>query len=90
MRRSLAIPCGPKSGGRRFPKAHPFGTRRQAADFAGQDIIVRHAERGPRCGRHALDLLDMLDESMRIVAEVGHYQTALMLVQAGAGIASFS
>ena len=72
-----------------FPKAHRLARRThlQAADFAGQDLIIGHEERGPRCGRHVLDMLDTLHVSVRIVAEVEHLQTALMLVQSGMGIA---
>jgi hypothetical protein len=29
-------------------------------DFAGQDVIDGQAERGPRCSRHVLDMLDTL------------------------------
>lgn len=72
-----------------LPEAHPLVRRGdlRASDFDGQDVIIGHSERGPRCGRHVLDLLDTLHVTMRIVAEVEHLQTALTLVQSGAGIA---
>jgi DNA-binding transcriptional LysR family regulator len=72
-----------------LPKAHRFvrRTHLQATDFAGQDVIIGHAERGPRCGRHVLDLLDTLHVNVRVIAEVEHLQTTLMLVQSSAGIA---
>jgi DNA-binding transcriptional LysR family regulator len=72
-----------------LPKAHPLvhQTRLRASDFAGHDVIVGHIARGPRCCRHVLDLLDLLDVRVRIAAEVDRYQTALTLVQSGAGIA---
>ncbi len=72
-----------------LPEAHPLVRRTDlhATDFAGQDVIIGHAERGPRCGQHVLDLLDTLHVSVRIVAEVEHLQTMLMLLQAGTGIA---
>ncbi|UNC15927.1 hypothetical protein FE249_17720 [Acidiphilium multivorum] len=71
-----------------LPKAHRLARRThlQAVDFVDQDAIIGHAERGPRCGRHVLDLLDTLHVNVRIIAEVEHLQTALMLVQSGAGI----
>jgi DNA-binding transcriptional LysR family regulator len=72
-----------------FPEAHPLAhrTKLHATAFNGQDIIIGHIDRGPRCGRRVLDMLDMLHVNVRIVAEVEHLQTALMLVQSGAGIA---
>lgn len=70
-----------------LPKSHRLARRADlhATDFNGQDVIVGHAERGPRCGCHVLDLLDMLGVTVRIVAEVEHLQTELMLVQSGMG-----
>jgi hypothetical protein len=72
-----------------FPEVHPLAhrTKLHATAFNGQDIIIGHIDRGPRCGRRVLDMLDMLHVNVRIVAEVEHLQTALMLVQSGAGIA---
>ncbi len=72
-----------------FPEAHPLAHRARlhATAFDGQDVIIGHAERGPRCGRHVLDMLDTLRVNVRIVAEVEHLQTTLMLVQSGTGIA---
>jgi DNA-binding transcriptional LysR family regulator len=72
-----------------LPEAHPLVRRTDlhATDFDGQNVIIGHAERGPRCGRHVLDLLDTLHVNVRIVAEVEHLQTELMMVQTGAGIA---
>jgi DNA-binding transcriptional LysR family regulator len=72
-----------------LPKAHPLARRTDlhATDFGNQNVIIRHAERGPRCGRHVLNLLDTLHVTVRIVAEVEHLLTELMLVQSGMGIA---
>ena len=72
-----------------LPEIHPLAhrTKLHATAFDGQDVIAGHAERGPRCGRHVLDMLDTLHVNVRIVTEVEHLQTALMLVQSGAGIA---
>jgi DNA-binding transcriptional LysR family regulator len=72
-----------------LPKAHPLvrRTKLHATDFDGQNVIIGHAERGPRCGWHVLDLLDTLHVKVRTIAEVERLHTALMLVQAGAGIA---
>ncbi|MBN8959567.1 MAG: LysR family transcriptional regulator [Rhizobiales bacterium] len=72
-----------------LPEAHTLAGRADlhGTDFDGHDVIVGHPERGPRCGRHVLDLLDALHVNVRIVAEVEHLQTALMLVQSGTGIA---
>ncbi len=72
-----------------LPEAHPLVRRADihATDFDGQNVIIGHFEHGPRCGRHVLDLLDTLHVNVRIIAEVEHLQTELMLVQAGAGIA---
>jgi len=71
-----------------LPEAHPLAhqTKLHAAAFNGQDVIIGHAERGPRCGRHVLDMLDTLHVNVRTVAEVEHLQTALMMVQSGVGI----
>jgi len=72
-----------------LPEVHPLAIwpSLNAADFAGENVIVGHAERGPRCGRHVLTVLDVLHVDVRIVAEVEHLQTKLMLVQSAAGIA---
>lgn len=72
-----------------LPETHPLAhrTKLHATAFDGQDVIIGHAERGPRCGRHVLNMLDTLHVNVRIVAEVEHLQTVLMLVQSGAGIA---
>lgn len=69
--------------------AYPLAGRTDlhVTDFDGQDVVIGHAERGPRCGRHVLDMLDTLHIDVRIIAEVEQLQTALMLVQSGAGIA---
>lgn len=72
-----------------LPEAHPLAARTdlRATDFDGQNVITGHSERGPRCGRHVLDMLDILHVDVRIVAEVDHLQTKMMLVQSGIGIA---
>lgn len=72
-----------------LPETHPLArrTKLHATAFNGQDVIIGHAERGPRCGRHVLDMLDTLHVNVRIAAEVERLQTALTLVQSGAGIA---
>jgi DNA-binding transcriptional LysR family regulator len=64
-----------------LPKAHPLvrRTKLHATDFDGQNVIIGHAERGPRCGWHVLDLLDTLHVNVRTIAEVEHLHTALML-----------
>jgi DNA-binding transcriptional LysR family regulator len=72
-----------------LPESHPLVRRTDlhATDFDGQNVIIGHVERGPRCGRHVLDLLDTLHVAVRIVAEVEHLQTELMMVQTCVGIA---
>ena len=62
-----------------LPKAHPLvrRTKLHATDFDGQNVIIGHAERGPRCGWHVLDLLDTLHVNVRTIAEVEHLNIIL-------------
>lgn len=75
-----------------LPEDHPLAAREplSAADLDGENVILGHPRRGPRFGCIALSVLAEQQVGIKVVAEVEHIQTQLMLVQTGIGIAFVS
>ncbi|MBY4640515.1 LysR family transcriptional regulator [Gluconacetobacter entanii] len=72
-----------------LPETHILTSKSnlQATDFIGHHVISGQPDCGFQYGRLVVDQLKNIGVMLRIVAEVEHIQTALMMVQAGIGMA---